>query len=575
MGQAAAVNRQGGGRDGRPPLLPDANQAKAATAGANIIVYFGHGNGFPNPYSATEYPDRVNGWGLRDPSRTWNRETCTDSVLRYYGEDYLTGDISGHGWSGGGITPAPDFVMVYSNACYAPGAGEARPAPGQDVAAQRVANYSTPILELGGTYFATDLGSSRIVDLLLRNRSTAFGTLFTMGSGYSETALRRVPHQAFPSRETWVHRTKSQYLGDDYWYAFAGNPGKAPNGSHPGFSSRIGLMPFTDIAGTSWEGAITWVYQHGVMVDGCSQTRFCPTASITRGALAQALADGLRLPATGGDFYADDDGSRFEEGINRLAAAGLAIGCGSGNYCPNVSVRRGALATALAKALQLPPAGDDYFSDDEASPHEESINRVAEAGISRDRLWRRQVLPRRRWCRAGRRPPSCERPSTDVRSSYYSALNHTPVPSRPCQSRAVVRWLSSPWSASSSSVRCSPSRLRIRSSRPRSTPRCSRSMPTSPSSSPAARRQHRCSDGRAGRGDGRGRGRRGHRGPAERPAPRGLRLPAVLDAVERHARESRLRPRLHHRLLLGRGAPRRNAATHATDRLGGVDTPPR
>ncbi len=272
--------------------------------------------------------------------------------------------------------------MVYSNACYAPGAGEARPAPGQDVATQRVTNYSTPILELGGTYFATDLGSSRIVDLLLRNRSTAFGTLFTMGSGYSETALRRVPHQAFPNREAWVHRTTSPYLGDDYWYAFAGNPGKAPNGSHPGFSSRVGLMPFTDIAGTSWESAITWVYQHAVMVDGCSATRFCPKASVTRGALAQALADGLRLPATGGDFYADDDGSPFENGINRLAAAGLANGCGSGNYCPNQTVRRGGLATALATALQLPPAGDDYFSDDESSPHENSINRLAEAGIS-------------------------------------------------------------------------------------------------------------------------------------------------------------------------------------------------
>ena len=73
-------------------------------------------------------------------------------------------------------------------------------------------------------------------------------------------------------------------------------------------------MPFTDIAGTSWESAITWVYQHAVMVDGCSETRFCPKASITRGALAQALADGLRLPATGGDFYADDEGSPLREG---------------------------------------------------------------------------------------------------------------------------------------------------------------------------------------------------------------------------------------------------------------------
>ena len=38
---------------------------RAAVNGANVIVYFGHGNGSPNPYSLwTEWPDRVNGWGL-------------------------------------------------------------------------------------------------------------------------------------------------------------------------------------------------------------------------------------------------------------------------------------------------------------------------------------------------------------------------------------------------------------------------------------------------------------------------------------------------------------------------------
>ena len=34
--------------------------------------------------------------------------------------------------------------------------------------------------------------------------------------------------------------------------------------------------PFTDIAGTSWEASITWVYQHGIM-GGCSATKFCPS----------------------------------------------------------------------------------------------------------------------------------------------------------------------------------------------------------------------------------------------------------------------------------------------------------
>ena len=194
--------------------------------------------------------------------------------------------------------------MVYSNACYTPGAGEARPAPGQDVATQRVTNYSTPILELGGTYFATDLGSSRIVDLLLRNRSTAFGTLFTMGSGYSETALRRVPHQAFAgSREAWVHRTHEPIPRRRLLVRLRRQPGKAPNGSHPashrGRPDAVHRHRRHELGRAPSPG---W-YQHGVMVDGCGGTKFCPKATVTRGAMAKLLADGLSLPATGGDFY--------------------------------------------------------------------------------------------------------------------------------------------------------------------------------------------------------------------------------------------------------------------------------
>jgi spore germination protein YaaH len=147
-------------------------------------------------------------------------------------------------------------------------------------------------------------------------------------------------------------------------------------------ATEFGATPFTDIGDSKFESAIVWVYQHGVM-GGCTSSRFCPDAHLTRGALAQALADGLRLPATSRDFYADDESSRFENGINRLAAAGLTSGCGGGNYCPDRLVHRGKLATALARALKLPRATRDYFADDENSPHEGNINRIAAAGIAR------------------------------------------------------------------------------------------------------------------------------------------------------------------------------------------------
>ena len=146
-------------------------------------------------------------------------------------------------------------------------------------------------------------------------------------------------------------------------------------------ASTKSATPFTDISGSKFAAAIAWVYQQGIM-GGCTATTFCPKGFLSRGALATALADGLDLPPTSTDYYADDDGSRYEDGINRLAAAGLTRGCGNGDYCPGQAVRRGALATALAWALGLPATSTDYFSDDEGSRHEANINRIAAAGIT-------------------------------------------------------------------------------------------------------------------------------------------------------------------------------------------------
>ena len=167
--------------------------------------------------------------------------------------------------------------------------------------------------------------------------------------------------------------------------------------------------PFTDIAGSPSEASITWVYAHDIM-GGCTSTRFCPDGSLTRGQLAKSLAEALDLPPTGTDFYSDDESSRFEGAINRLTAAGLTGGCGGGKYCPGQMVRRGGLATALARALHLPATGTDFFNDDESSPHESNINRIAAAGITSG-CGGGRLLPN------GRRPPRARDrlPAADLR----------------------------------------------------------------------------------------------------------------------------------------------------------------
>jgi hypothetical protein len=56
-------------------------------------------------------------------------------------------------------------------------------------------------------------------------------------------------------------------------------------------------------------------------------------------------------PSTSTDFFTDDNGSTFEGNINRVAAAGITLGCGNGMYCPTGLVTRGQMAAFLHRAL--------------------------------------------------------------------------------------------------------------------------------------------------------------------------------------------------------------------------------
>ncbi len=201
---------------------------------ADIVVYLGHGVGFPNPYSAAPLPDRTNGWGLQGPNaRGTNEDSWRDGTLAYFGEEWIVAHAR----------PAPGFVMIYSNACYAPGAGEggyAQASPAE--AAQRVANYARPAFALGASaYFATDFsaGAAQLLGSMLRDPSRSYGQIFASDPHFVPSALERHPVAGSAGREVWLHR--SPYLNGitDYWYAFAGNPALAPAGRTGPAGSRV------------------------------------------------------------------------------------------------------------------------------------------------------------------------------------------------------------------------------------------------------------------------------------------------------------------------------------------------
>ena len=103
---------------------------------------------------------------------------------------------------------------------------------------------------------------------------------------------------------------------------------------------------------------------------------------VTRAELAGAFARVFRLPVTTADFFADDDGAPQQAAINRVAAAGITSGCGDRRFCPADTVTRGQMASFLDRALDLPEADRDHFTDDDGIVHEAAINRVAQAGLT-------------------------------------------------------------------------------------------------------------------------------------------------------------------------------------------------
>ena len=74
--------------------------------------------------------------------------------------------------------------------------------------------------------------------------------------------------------------------------------------------------------------------------------------------MAAFLTRALNLGPSAGISFTDDDGSIFEDAIERLAAAGITRGCNppvNDEFCPNATVTREQMAAFLHRADPLRP----------------------------------------------------------------------------------------------------------------------------------------------------------------------------------------------------------------------------
>jgi hypothetical protein len=109
---------------------------KAALQGASLVIYMGHGNGWPSPYRDELYGATQNGFGL-NPSAGGN-----DWTHQYFGESKIAASVR----------LAPDAVVLLNHLCYASGNSEPGLAEGTlDVAKQRVDNFAAGFVKAGAS----------------------------------------------------------------------------------------------------------------------------------------------------------------------------------------------------------------------------------------------------------------------------------------------------------------------------------------------------------------------------------------------------------------------------------------
>ena len=103
--------------------------------------------------------------------------------------------------------------------------------------------------------------------------------------------------------------------------------------------------------------------------------------------MAAFLTRALNLPAAKKDHFEDDNGSEFEDDINRIADAGISKGCNppsNNQFCPDSRVNRGQMAAFLVRARGYSNnGGGDLFIDDDGLVYENDIDRLGTAGVTK------------------------------------------------------------------------------------------------------------------------------------------------------------------------------------------------
>ncbi len=152
---------------------------RKALQGASLVIYMGHGNGWPSKYRDSLYPRSKNGLGL-NPTAGGN-----DYSHQYFGVGPIADDVR----------LAKNAVVLMNHLCYASGNTEPGLAEGTLAQArQRVDNYAAGFIKAGAAAVIAEaydspnhmvravLGGNRSIEAAWRRAPTANGNRFAFES---------------------------------------------------------------------------------------------------------------------------------------------------------------------------------------------------------------------------------------------------------------------------------------------------------------------------------------------------------------------------------------------------------
>jgi hypothetical protein len=140
------------------------SRVSSAVRGANLLVYLGHGNGWPSPYAPFS-ADSKDGMGLNRAAGAGNSNT------KYFGESYMAK-----------LDLAANAVVLLNRLCYASGNNEwGAGNPTRSTAIKRVDNYGYGFLRAGAkAVYASGISSvGYVIRALFRaTAGTTLGKVF-------------------------------------------------------------------------------------------------------------------------------------------------------------------------------------------------------------------------------------------------------------------------------------------------------------------------------------------------------------------------------------------------------------